>query len=378
MNLAEHIGALSIAREGGEPSGEKPLELVIGLADLPRLPEWLKARPHLRIGHIHIPDLPAGTPIEIRFPPSRGAPEIVAGLKGLGTRPGEERVFVHPRSYIVQAASANSAAVAGGKSLLSGDLDEPLRKRKPVPDFYDKNASLLEEAYGLMGDAIGKHTFASRVMAIIAGDPGYLPIASHLEYEHPLVRPEAGDLMIDGGVSDMVWAQEKFAKAVGPEGFIHGFEPIAWMAEKAAATLSAYGNYRLHQAGLADKDGEAVFSSLRDSSHLGATADAATETCILERIDSFAEKESLEKVDCVKLDIEGAELAALKGGRATISRDKPKLIVCLYHKPRDLYEIPLYVRELSGDYAMTCAHSSAGFTDTILYADARRRKRLPG
>ncbi|MBD5607415.1 MAG: FkbM family methyltransferase [Desulfovibrio sp.] len=371
MNLAEHMGALSMAREVGEPAGEKPLELVISLADLRRLPEWLKERPNLRIGHIQIPDLPADTPVEIRFPPSRGTPEIVAGLNGLGTRPSEERVFVHPRAYIVQASSANSASVAGSKSLLSGDLDEPLRKRKPIPDFYDKNAPLLEEAYGLMGDAIGRHTFASRVMTIVTGDPGYLPIASHLEYEHPLVRPEAGDLMIDGGVSDMVWAQEKFAKAVGPEGLIHGFEPIAWMAEKAAATLSAYGNYHLHQAGLADKDGEAVFSSLRDSSHLGASVGAETETCRLASLDSFAEKENLGKVDCVKLDIEGAELAALKGGRSTISRDKPKLIVCLYHKPRDLYEIPLYVRDLSEDYAMTCAHSSPGFTDTILYADAR-------
>lgn len=367
------MDALPLLREAGEPADEKPIELVVGLKDLRRLPDWLKARKHLRINHIYIPDAPTGAPIELRLPPWHGSPKATAGLAGLGSRPDLERVFLHPSAFIVQYASMLSPELASEKVWLAGDLDETLKKRSPLPGFYEKSASLLEEAANLMNDALGRYTFAARVLALETGDPGYLPIAPFAEYEHPEICPEAGDVMMDGGLSDMVWAQEKFSRAVGPEGVINGFEPIRWMADKAAATLAACGNYRVHRAGLGKEDGSAVFSSLRDSSHIGATEGAGTETCHLRSMDSFARETGLERLDCVKLDIEGAELDALDGGREIISRDKPKLIVCLYHKPRDLYEIPLRVRELSEDYSMTCAHSSAGFTDTILYAKARGR-----
>ncbi|MDR2351003.1 MAG: FkbM family methyltransferase [Deltaproteobacteria bacterium] len=44
----------------------------------------------------------------------------------------------------------------------------------------------------------------------------------------------------------------------------------------------------------------------------------------------------------VKLDVEGAELSVLKGGVKTIAKHRPNLAVCLYHKARDLFEIPYW------------------------------------
>lgn len=176
--------------------------------------------------------------------------------------------------------------------------------------------------------------------------------------------------MIDCGVSDMVSAQELFAEQVGARGRVYGFEPIRWMADKARAQLAGFCQYNLVSAGLADNDGEAEFASLRDSSHIGAQSGAATEICSLRSIDSFAREHELERIDCIKLDIEGAELAALHGASSVIRRDLPRLVICLYHKPADLYEIPLYIHDLDPRYEMHVAHSSAGFTDTILYAQA--------
>ena len=46
----------------------------------------------------------------------------------------------------------------------------------------------------------------------------------------------------------------------------------------------------------------------------------------------------------IKLDIEGSEAGALKGGITTIKRDRPVLAVCLYHHPSDLWEIPTYLK----------------------------------
>lgn len=85
-------------------------------------------------------------------------------------------------------------------------------------------------------------------------------------------------------------------------------------------------------------------------------------------IDEFARENGINRVDCIKLDVEGAELLALRGGKNTILAHRPKLIVCLYHAPADMVTIPMYIRSLDPRYRMYVAHSSCVFTDTILYA----------
>lgn len=75
-----------------------------------------------------------------------------------------------------------------------------------------------------------------------------------------------------------------------------------------------------------------------------------------------------EKVTFIKMDIEGSELEALKGARRTIQRDKPKLAICIYHKPEDMTEIPLYIKSLVPEYKLYVRHHSNCFTETVLYA----------
>jgi FkbM family methyltransferase len=43
----------------------------------------------------------------------------------------------------------------------------------------------------------------------------------------------------------------------------------------------------------------------------------------------------LERVDFIKMDIEGAERHALKGARSTLSRFSPRMAICTYHRSDD-------------------------------------------
>ncbi|MBW9222915.1 FkbM family methyltransferase [Methanothermococcus sp. SCGC AD-155-K20] len=67
-------------------------------------------------------------------------------------------------------------------------------------------------------------------------------------------------------------------------------------------------------------------------------------------IDNIVEKEKINGVSLIKMDIEGYELRALKGARKTIKKYKPVLIISAYHKREDLLEIPYYLKDLIPEY----------------------------
>jgi hypothetical protein len=69
------------------------------------------------------------------------------------------------------------------------------------------------------------------------------------------------------------------------------------------------------------------------------------------------------------MDIEGAELNALKGAERIIKEQKPKLAICIYHKPEDVWEIPNLLLDFVPDYKFYIRHCTySSFLDTVLYA----------
>lgn len=52
----------------------------------------------------------------------------------------------------------------------------------------------------------------------------------------------------------------------------------------------------------------------------------------------------------IKMDIEGSELAALKGAKNLIEQKRPYLAICLYHRKNDYIEIPLYLKNSLNNY----------------------------
>ena len=70
----------------------------------------------------------------------------------------------------------------------------------------------------------------------------------------------------------------------------------------------------------------------------------------------------------IKMDIEGAELDCLKGAENLIKTLKPKLAICLYHKPMDLFTIHLYLKSIVPQYRFKLRQHHHPIFDTVLYA----------
>lgn len=75
-----------------------------------------------------------------------------------------------------------------------------------------------------------------------------------------------------------------------------------------------------------------------------------------------------EKVTFIKLDIEGAEINALRGAEYTIKTYCPQMAVCVYHKPEDIWEIPAILLKYNPQYKFYLRHYSLCDFDTVLYA----------
>ena len=76
----------------------------------------------------------------------------------------------------------------------------------------------------------------------------------------------------------------------------------------------------------------------------------------LTTIDKMVEELKLDRVDFIKMDIEGAEVKALQGGRATIAKYHPRMALSSYHEPNDPVEIPKAVRAAWEGYKMECGY----------------------
>lgn len=87
-------------------------------------------------------------------------------------------------------------------------------------------------------------------------------------------------------------------------------------------------------------------------------------------IDRFKQSNSIEKIDFIKMDIEGSELNALKGGEKTILSDRPQMAISIYHSIDDFADIPVYLSELlkGQNYTFHLGHYSAKVHETVLYA----------
>lgn len=70
----------------------------------------------------------------------------------------------------------------------------------------------------------------------------------------------------------------------------------------------------------------------------------------------------------LKLDIEGAEVSALRGAHETIRRTQPLAAICVYHKPDDLWEIPKMLHSMLPNHRFALRQHGFDGWETVCYA----------
>lgn len=184
-----------------------------------------------------------------------------------------------------------------------------------------------------------------------------------LEELLPCRRPE---IFVDAGCFDG-FTTRQFFEWCGGKGYSYCLEPDA-------------GNIALIRKNLGDnRDMEIIDKALWSATtELSIDAKGNCATSVTASNGQYGQKRigavalddiMLDKgVTFIKMDIEGAEVEALHGAARTISEQKPRLAVSIYHKPDDIWTIPRVILSCNPDYKFYVRHYSFSDYDTVLYA----------
>jgi FkbM family methyltransferase len=80
-----------------------------------------------------------------------------------------------------------------------------------------------------------------------------------------------------------------------------------------------------------------------------------------------------ERIDFLKLDIEGGEASAIDGAAGLIARGRPVVAMSLYHKQHDLWELPLQLAGIADEYDFFIRQHMYNSFESVLYAVPRHR-----
>lgn len=246
---------------------------------------------------------------------------------------------------------------------------------KHEPDFYTDNSVRLEDIYARLADEGSRLQFASVVKAIVTGSIEWIIQSPYDEYLLPAALPQEDDIVVDAGLFDSV-VLRRFALAV-PAGHVYGFEPEPNNYRFVEETLERYGdpgNVTLVRKGLFSRKGGMFISDEGSSGNLSDESSKGS-ACEVVDLDSFVAENAIPKVNLVKMDIEGAELEALRGARTTISKFTPKLHICAYHRTGDLLAIPEFLEDVAKDrYDLHFAAHVPYMNEYVYYAVPRGKR----
>ena len=141
--------------------------------------------------------------------------------------------------------------------------------------------------------------------------------------------PQAGDVVVDVGAGigeDAVVLSD----LVGPTGAVHAIEahPDVYQCLVSTASRSRLGNVECHHLAITEQDGDVTISN--DTHHLAnsiiGTSDGIKVPAL--SLDHFFEREKLNRIDLLKMNIEGAERGAMIGLEKHADRVRNVAISC--------------------------------------------------
>ena len=240
-----------------------------------------------------------------------------------------------------------------------------LAKPPFITDFEDDyriNKTRYEEVYNLLFDDKSKQIFEKVINFKISFDFDFMQgfTNNHEEqyFDKEVVPPIKNISFVDGGgyigdtLKEVIKNYPDFSK-------IYCIEPSDLHIKIAKKNFSNQKNIEFINCGLGNK--KVSYSNDNEETQINCEHDY--QAMNINTIDNLI----AEKIDFIKLDIEGAEQDAIEGAQNSIKKYTPILAICIYHKAQDWYKVPQKVLEINPNYDVYLRHYMEGIFETVMY-----------
>ena len=232
----------------------------------------------------------------------------------------------------------------------------------------DKSLSGYERTYDLVADMKSKSVLLNLLKIGLTKRTVTHDLPKCQYFDDELILPLLNDaeVFVDIGAFTGDTAEIFFDHVKNKYAHYYAFEPDKENSEKALALFANKRDVTFEKKGVYSKTTVIGFNGAHTSSS-GISEESGYYIEVVSLDEYFNGKPHVPTF--IKMDIEGAEAEALKGCERLIREHKPKLAVCVYHKPGDIYELPELIQSFrGGDYKFYLRHYSDSFNETVLYA----------
>lgn len=208
--------------------------------------------------------------------------------------------------------------------------------------YVQAHQNELEAVYNMLYDDKSKQTFDSIIKYRLSGKiDTLLQVNADRNELYNIISPTENEIYLDLGAYNGDTVTE-FVNHCPKYGKIYALEPDAKSFAKLKRTTEHLSNTECINAAIHSENTRLQFA-MRGGRNSSLSAHG-----------KFIDAVCIDGIRCaptfIKMDVEGAEEAALHGAKQTISSCKPRLAISCYHKTDDLFAIPLQVQAMRSDY----------------------------
>ncbi|MBR1592396.1 MAG: FkbM family methyltransferase [Ruminococcus sp.] len=220
-------------------------------------------------------------------------------------------------------------------------------------EYCMQNAQKIREVYDSLADDYSREVYANIINFKISGKIDYLtPVTTpKSEIYRKIIKPVTTETYVDLGAYNGDTIKELMEFTKGKFSAVYAFEPDRKNFKKLSKFTDGMSNINTYNAAAWCIDTELPFAAKSGrqsaiSANSGIMIKALSVDSVLRR----------KPATIIKMDVEGFEREAIWGSAYTIAHYAPKMMVALYHRNEDIFELPLLIKMLNPNYKLYIRH----------------------
>lgn len=230
-------------------------------------------------------------------------------------------------------------------------------------DFLKNNIDSIEKAYSLLCDEKSKQVFEHIIKFQITGKLDYcFNCETDKNEAFEILNLSENESFLDLGayrgdtIKELLHYSKSYKKIVA-------VEPDKKTFKKLQNYCEALSNCITLNNAIWNESKELFFDTDKGR---GSSAKNSGDSVFSVTVDELREKYGT--FTYLNIDVEGAEKEMLMGAHKTLSQDKPKLCMAVYHRSEDIFTLVNKINEINGDYKIYLRHHPhISFWDTNIY-----------